>query len=405
MAISTFLPLLFIPLALVWLLPFFTEAGGFLRAALTARPAPQPPDGSASQNRKKLLFLVPAHNESTMITPAVEALVRLGRERSDHSVWVIADNCDDDTAKLAAGAGAQVLVRNDRERPGKPHAIQYAMDQLLEPAIDAVVIVDADTLLQEDYGDILAGHANLREIAIQPCFKLSNESETWMSRLSGLLGRVRTDGQYLLKSRADLNCPVTGDGLCIGTTLLARCGWVTDSLTENWELYARYTAAGETILFEPKAVLRFHEAASFDEAGTQRRRWLAGRLMTMANNWRSLVGSRRISVLQKIDVLSEITAVGPVLHTLIALVGLTAMALTRSTVGYAVSIGFAVSLMPLAFWTTKIWWRDPARWQLFKDFAQLPRYTIWRAVQAILTVGTGYRGVWRRSPRRKAAGG
>ncbi len=127
-----------------------------------------------------------------------------------------------------------------------------------------MAVVDADL------ADALAAAGDLRDVAVQAYFGLSNERDSWLSLLAGLLARVRYEGQYRLKALAGLNCPLTGNGMCLGVGLLARAGWAADALTENWELYARYTALGERIRFAPTARLHSQEARTLRQSATQR---------------------------------------------------------------------------------------------------------------------------------------
>ena len=194
---------------------------------------------------------------------------------------VLADNCIDETAAVARATGVRVLERNDRAQTGKPRAIAWALQELALDAFDAMLIVDADTKADPGLADGIAAAGDLRSIAVQAYDSLSNEGESWLSVLAGLLTRIRYEGQYRLKSAAGLNCPLTGDGTCLGIGLLERAGWAPEALTEGWELYARYTARGERIMYAPAAQLFAHEARTLKESATQRRR-LAGRAIQCA---------------------------------------------------------------------------------------------------------------------------
>src|SRR5690349_3842604 len=55
--------------------------------------------------------IVPAHNESVGVLPTI-ADIR-PQLRAEDLLVVVADNCTDDTAALAAAAGATVLVRDN----------------------------------------------------------------------------------------------------------------------------------------------------------------------------------------------------------------------------------------------------------------------------------------------------
>lgn len=389
--VSVVLALVLAPIAALLLLPLVSDLGQLLARA------PRTPASTGA--RQRLCVLVPAHNERLLIGDCVRSLLAMERALSEADVVVVADNCTDDTAEIARAAGARVLERHDLARRGKPPAILWAMEQLPIDGYDAVLIIDADTVVVPGFADALAATGPLRDVAVQAYFGLSNEGDSWLSRLGGLLASVRYEWQYPSKARAGLNCPLTGNGMCLGTGVLARAGWAPDSLTENWELYARYTALGETIRFAPAALLRSQEAKTMSQGSTQRRRWLAGRVGVLRDYWRRVVGSQRIGLLQKIDAIAELSALGPVLQAAVAgALGLLLLALP-GTVPAVVGGAFLLSLLPTVVWTAAAWARHPQRGALALALVRLPVYAIWRVAVAFLAVSTGRRGAWQRSPR------
>jgi cellulose synthase/poly-beta-1,6-N-acetylglucosamine synthase-like glycosyltransferase len=390
---------------LVWALPLLSELLS-LGSAFGRRRAPGPPlPPPSSADRQRILILVPAHDEALLIEACVRSLLRASAARSESTVVVIADNCRDRTAALARNAGARALERSDTSRVGKPHAIAWAFTRLDLSAYDAVLIVDADTIVDAGLADALAAAGgDLREIAVQAYFGLSNERDSWLSLLAGLLSRVRYEGQYRLKAQAGLNCPLTGNGMCLGIGLLARAGWAADALTENWELYARYTAMGERILFAPAARLHSQEARTLRQSATQRRRWQAGRLSALRTYWRALAISRRCGARQKVDAFSELAAPGPVLHSGLGVCFALATATLPSRSARIVAVIFAASVLPLAIRTAAAWVRSPHRVQLTAAMLRLPVYLVWRAWLGLS--GLFKRETrWERSPRHASTTG
>lgn len=381
----------------VLLLPLLSDLFSLAASARPSRRARGAAGDAAARSR--LLVLAPAHDEALLIGECVRSLLAMDRRRTDADVVVLADNCADATGDIAEAAGARVLRRDDPALRGKPHAIQWALGQLPLDRYDAVVIIDADTVVDPRFADELAAHAPLREKGVQAYFGLSNERDSWLSLLAGLLARVRYEGQYPAKARAGLNCPLTGNGMCLGTGLLARRGWAPDSLTENWELYARYTAHGETIAFAPGALLYSQEARTMSQGATQRRRWQAGRWIALRDHWRGLIGSRRIGVHQKIDALAELSSPGPVLGATIAIAGIVVASLLPGTGARVVAAAFLLSLLPMTMWTLAAFVRHPRRGALALAFLRLPLYMFWRVAVAALAILTGSRGGWHRSPR------
>jgi len=72
-----------------------------------------------------VVVLVPAHDEEAQIEDTVRALVR--QLPPGGSLVVVADNCTDWTAELAARAGATVVERKDPDHIGKGFAISFGL--------------------------------------------------------------------------------------------------------------------------------------------------------------------------------------------------------------------------------------------------------------------------------------
>ncbi|TDD65222.1 glycosyltransferase family 2 protein [Jiangella aurantiaca] len=98
----------------------------------------------------RITVLIPAHNEEAGIGAALAALSR--QTRRPDSVIVIADNCTDDTAKVAAAWRAEVAVTE-----GNTDKKAGALNQILADILprlrdqDLVLVQDADSQLGEHF--------------------------------------------------------------------------------------------------------------------------------------------------------------------------------------------------------------------------------------------------------------
>src|SRR5262249_25581012 len=89
--------------------------------------------------------LVPAHNEGRGLLCTVADIN--AQLRPGDRLVVVADNCTDDTAQIAAAAGSEVTIRNDRGRTGKGYALDWGLRHLGADPPDVVVVIDADCRL------------------------------------------------------------------------------------------------------------------------------------------------------------------------------------------------------------------------------------------------------------------
>jgi cellulose synthase/poly-beta-1,6-N-acetylglucosamine synthase-like glycosyltransferase len=118
---------------------------GLLTLASLFYRAPRP--GSDAEIR--FLILIPAHNEEPVIGPCLEAIAADRRPRD--RVLVVADRCADATAAIARRHGAKVLEREPGSEPGRAAARQAALEHARSLEWDAVVMLDADSVVSPGF--------------------------------------------------------------------------------------------------------------------------------------------------------------------------------------------------------------------------------------------------------------
>lgn len=138
------------------------------------------------ENNKKIAILVFAWNESSVIQETVINLQQALRD-SD-ALFVIADNCTDDTAILARNAGATTIERHSMLKRGKGAALTWFVDvyrtHLL--SFDAVVILDADNRVSPGFCTELAEMLSPKIRAAQCVLYPANMAENPLSTLIAL---------------------------------------------------------------------------------------------------------------------------------------------------------------------------------------------------------------------------
>ena len=243
---------------------------------------PRPPASSAATAR--FVVLVPAHNEEAGLAATLRSLDRLDYPRASVRVVVVADRCDDGTARLARECGVTCLERGSGS-PGKGAAIAWALDTIAQDGVefDALVIVDADTLAHRRmltaFNDGLqAGHE-----AQQGYNYLSNPWDTPFTRIISVTSVLRNGLFYGGKERLGLPAMLSGTGMCFSRRLLQRHGWTALSVGEDWEFSATLLLKGDQVHFNPDARVMASESRGFAQASSQRLRWASGRHAVAGN--------------------------------------------------------------------------------------------------------------------------
>jgi 1,2-diacylglycerol 3-beta-glucosyltransferase len=378
--------------AVVLALPVLSDLLSALRrraGAETAKPGSEP----------RLLFLVPAHNEELLIGACVRSLVAMSYPRERMRVVVIADNSDDRTAAITVDEGAECLERIDPVLRGKPRAIEWALQRLPYQEFDAVVIVDADTIMEPGFARALAARGPLAGKAVQAYNGVSNPDENDLTRMSAVFAAARYRYAFPLKQRAGLNVPLS-NGMCIGRDVLRKYGWQAFSICEDWELYAQYTAWGVAIEVAPDAMLYSQETRSLEQSTTQRTRWAAGKITVLMREAGAILRSRKASVHQKVDAMAELTALGPAVHAgvvvlLLAFIYLWPGFEARPLVAAVLLAGVA----RIGIYTVLAIRSDPSPWRQLRSFLHLPIYTGWRLVVQLRALNMVGEKPWVRTDR------
>jgi hypothetical protein len=250
----------------------------YLLALLLAgrRPSAQASPEPAAQGTR-VAVLVPAHDEEAGISDTVAGLEAQDHPRHLLEVIVVADNCSDRTAPLAAAAGAVVWERDDRDAPGKGQALAWALDRLWRerPETDAVAIVDADCAASANLCSTIAAAIGGGADALQVAYGVSNPSEspTASLRAAGFALKhvIRARG----RARLGLSCNLFGTGMGFSAALLRRVPW-PHSVTEDTELFVNLTRAGYRVAYADGAWVTSPMPVSTGQATQQQLRWESG---------------------------------------------------------------------------------------------------------------------------------
>ena len=255
--------------------PFLAAAGYLAALALIARRAPGP-EGSRDQTFD---IVVPARDEEQMIGSTVASLLAIDYPREQFRILVVADNCTDRTAERAQAAGARVLERNDATRLGKGHALAYAYAaSLADGFADAVVVVDADTVVSPNLLAAFSARLDLGALALQADYGVRNATTAWRTRLMSIAFSLYHTLRSLGRERLGLSCGLRGNGMAFASSVLRDVPHEAFSRVEDVEYGVALALAGVRVEYVEEAHVWADMPETSAAARTQRQRWEGGRL-------------------------------------------------------------------------------------------------------------------------------
>ena len=255
-------------------------AGNLLkpRSPKTARP------GSI-----QLAVVVPAHDEEGMIARTVASLQAADAVTP---VFVVAHNCSDGTAKAAAQAGARVVELDNSKLRGKGAALRHGFAAALAAGANAVLVVDADTVVSPNL--IAATRAKLEQGAEATQCRYELELPAWggmnpMARLRALAFR----GMNVLRARGraglGLSTGLFGNGFALTAETLARVPYDANSIAEDVEYHTSLAAEGVQVYWIGEAFVHGHSPVSGAASAIQEARWEGGRFRVASRSTGRLI--------------------------------------------------------------------------------------------------------------------
>src|SRR6185437_8179408 len=242
--------------------------------ALPPRKCLQRPN---QDSRRRVAIIIPAHNESAGLLPTIGD-INLQMREGDRML-VVADNCIDDTAAVAAATGAEVIERNDPTRMGKGYALDFALKHLSLDPPAIVIIIDADCRVEEGAIDQLATACAMTHSPIQALNLMTAPDETRINyRVAEFAWRVKNWVRPLGLNALNLPCQLMGTGMAFPWGVIRSGNLANRSIVEDLKLGIDLAQSGTPAQFCPSASVKSHFPLSVEGAESQRQRWEGGHI-------------------------------------------------------------------------------------------------------------------------------
>jgi hypothetical protein len=237
------------------------------------------------------MVVIPAHNEQLLVGRCVATLRNQTYPSERYGVLVVADNCTDQTASVAAAAGAEVLERVDPARRGKGWALQFAIGTLLAraEAPRAIVVVDADGECDARFLETVVGVMNAGARVVQAEDALDGGASaraTLRAAAFTLVNRVRPQGRAVL----GLPCSLQGSGMLFSRGVLEAFPWNAFTAAEDLEYALRLREGGVGVVFTSGAGVLHSAPPTPEAADVQQERWVGGKFALVRAKGPRLLG-------------------------------------------------------------------------------------------------------------------
>lgn len=231
----------------------------------------------------KFMAIIPAHNEEAVVGNLVESLKAQDYPVDKFDIYVIADNCTDDTAKVAKEAGAIVFKRFDEEKKTKGYALNWFLKQKIEENADydAFCVFDADNIVDKNFIKNMNKKLCQGEEVVQGYRDIKNPRDSWVSSGYAIFYWMMHRFYHLARYNLGLSALLNGTGFMVKFDLVKPRGWQTITLTEDIEFSLMNIIEGRKVGWSTDAIVYDEQPITFSQSWSQRSRWTVGHLQCM----------------------------------------------------------------------------------------------------------------------------
>ena len=236
------------------------------------------------KKESKIIILIPAHNEELTITKTIKSCVSLDYPKDKYDIYVILDNCDDDTKQIVIDNKINYLERISPDKRGKGYALEWAFVELNDAGHDGVLIVDADCELSGNSLLAIDNYLASGYQALQLNDISSNPDASSLSYILSVGNFIENEYFSYPKNILKLAVQCRGTGMVFAKTLLKNFPWDANTITEDMEYSIKLSRANVRVCFIREAYVKSEFPDTNRKFMIQRTRWAEGNLSFSKSN-------------------------------------------------------------------------------------------------------------------------
>lgn len=348
----------------------------------------------------RTVILLPAHDEEAVIGRTLGALSAASDGGFD--IMVVADNCSDQTAAVAAAFPVSVIERTDCERRGKGFALAFARDRMRDDPPLSVIVLDSDCRTDSASLRALAGACQQLQAPAQAVNLLEPAPSAGpLVQVSSFAFLIKNLVRQRALQRLAGSVHLTGTGMCLPWAQFNAADLATSSIVEDMRLGIELARSGRHPRLLEEAVVWSPHA---DQAHTlgQRSRWEGGYLALARATAPGLIsrGLARLSartLFAGLDLLVPPLALLAMLN-IVVLVGAVILGAVGATSWLpALLLGGIGCLAAVALLLA--WWREGRAFLSPAALIRLPLYPLWKLPMYLKLARSGAPKQWQRTER------
>ena len=243
----------------------------------------------------RFMAIIPAHNEEAVVGNLIDSLKKQNYDKDLYDIYVIADNCTDNTAKIAREAGAIVYERFDETKKTKGYALDWFLKQKIaeNAPYDAFFVFDADNIVDPNFIKNMNRKLCQGEDVVQGYRDIKNPTDNWITAGYAIFYWTMNRFYHLARYNVGLSPLLNGTGFMVRFDVVKPDGWDTKTLTEDIEFSLKRIIKGKKLGWATDAIVYDEQPVSFKQSWSQRSRWTVGHIQCIKEYTKKLAVSAK----------------------------------------------------------------------------------------------------------------
>ncbi len=237
----------------------------------------------------KFAVIIAARDEAAIIENLIVSLKHQKYPDDMYDIFVVPNNCTDNTAEIAAGAGALVVECTDEVR-NKGEVLSFIFRYIIKnrDVYDAYCVFDADNLVHPGFLQAMNDALNNGVKIAQGYRDSKNPADSFFAGYTSIYYWVINGFVNQSRMVLGLSGLLNGTGFMVASDVIREHGFETTTLTEDLEFSGQCALNGYTIKWIPNAITFDEQPLTFADSWKQRRRWSTGTVQCMQKYAKSL---------------------------------------------------------------------------------------------------------------------
>ncbi len=234
-----------------------------------------------AKKNHKYAYIISARNEAKVIPYLIDSIYEQDYPRELMQVFVVADNCTDNTAEVAQEHGAIVYKRKNNIKVGKSYALDYILHRIMEDKayddFEAFFVFDADNLVSSSFTKEMNKLFD-SGVEVATSFRDSkNFAKNWITAGQGFSFYRECLLLHHSRSLLGMGTFISGTGFFVKRDVLVKYdGWKFNTMVEDIEFSLNCAIDGIKIEYCEDAVFYDEQPESLKVSLNQRLRWCKG---------------------------------------------------------------------------------------------------------------------------------